>query len=157
MLATAPLVLTNHTPIATRLVFGAFGLIPLIVPAYGLRPWDIPFGVIAALFWLIVLGAMALGAAIVALMIFVPEARLVVHEDHIILDRKSVFGKQKQTLPLSDIVDVTLERSTWQDGPDTFSLRITLSGQTGFVTDPIGSEQTGQAILADLQKRRTTF
>lgn len=140
-------VLNNKTHIGVRLLFGCFGLVPLIWPAWDLQPWTIPFGIFAVFFWIIVLGAMALGLAIILLMVFAPQQQLTISPSEIKLDRHSIFGASHRDVTVSDVEDVTLERTEWQDGPDSFSIRVSLKGATNFVTSPIASEAEAQKLL----------
>lgn len=142
-----PLVLTNQTPIGARLLFGCVGLLPLIWPAWNLQPWNIPFGLLAVFFWIIVLGAIALGGAIILFMAFAPNQRLTITHDGITLDRQSIFGTSHRRVDASDVAEVVLKRSEWQDGADSFSIRVTLNGTSNFVTAPITSEDRAQQLL----------
>lgn len=156
-IAKLPLILTNHIRPGARLLFGGFGLVPLLWPAWALHPWTIPFGGFAVAIWIIVLGAVALGLVIVGAMIFAPDVTLTIAEDKIVLERKSILGSNQRNLRTSDITNVSIKVTEWQDGPDTYAVQVSLASGRPFQSEPIPTKDAAELAVLDVHSAIAAF
>lgn len=110
------------TPV-TRTVFAVFGL------ATFLAPWELlirpghPFELGKLPFWLISLGALAIGAPMVIAAILGPSRRLVVDTDRrlFVETTRAAFGLNlSRSRRFADLVELAVVEDDWTDGPATW-------------------------------------
>lgn len=147
----AAVVLRNRQSPFKRAVLGTGGAAALILPAADL--WDglvVP-SLVAPFFWVIVLGAAAVGAAFLAGAVLGDETELRVAGGRITLARANLLRKSLDSLAPGDIRAVTIVAHEWESRPETYSVEVRLTRGRPVCSGEIATREAAEALAGRLR------
>lgn len=140
-------------PLLLRLFFGAAGLFTIITPVWEFRQAFLHPNWLSLFFGAMVLGAWSVGGAFVAAAIFGEEQRWRVEDGKITIYRCSALRRWTTIALKADICETTIKETTWDSGPNTFSVVLRLKSGDEFETQGHEKRTNAEALEARLRQR----
>lgn len=139
---------------AVRAILACFGLFALVAPPLAFRGVLLQPSLFAIPFWIITLGAAAVGGTTLLAVIVAEDTVLEVSGGTIRLSRRNPFHGRTatQSLAADDIVDIGIRTVEWDSGPDTFALQVRLKHGRPVGSDDFARREDAEALAARLRR-----
>lgn len=148
------IVLKERFHATARAAFALIGAALLILPAYDLRQAFLKPGWWTLFFGIIVGGAVWIGAAMLLGALFGETGVWRLGREHLDIALRSPFRRRRLRLRAADIATITLDERQWDDGPDTFTVDLTLvAGGPRLVSPRFAERAAAEQFTAELRDR----
>jgi len=138
-------------PTALRIILAAAGLFAIGAPAWEFRHAFLHPNLASLFSGAITLGAWAVGGAFVAGALFGEDQRWRVGQGEIGIERRNAFRRWSTRILATDIRGVTIEKTEWDSGPDTFGVVLTLHDGSRFETPGVEKRANAEEIERSLR------
>jgi hypothetical protein len=141
----------NRHSRAGRMVLALIGLGVIIWPIWDLWPGIASISVVSPFFWIIGLGAVAVGGILFVGSVFGWSTVLTVAPDGVMLQRENLFQRQVAPVNPTDLGAIRIEEQEWSDGPMTWHVSLTLTGSKPLRSESFQTRATAEALAARLK------
>lgn len=145
--------ITRPRPLFLRIMFGAGGLFTIVVPAWEFRQAFLHPGWLTLFFGLMTLGAWWVGSVFVAASLFDEDQRWQVRHGEIEIKRQNALRQWTTIIRAADVRATTIKETSWDSGPDTFSVVLNLYNGERFETNDYEKRDNAVALEARLRAR----
>ncbi|HLQ20557.1 MAG TPA: hypothetical protein VK146_16415 [Tabrizicola sp.] len=139
-----------------RVVLGLIGLAVAALPLWDLWPGIASLSLISPVFWVIGLGALAIGMTLIGASIFGPSTLLSVGPDGVSLRRESPLRRRIDWLQPEALGPILVEVHAWSEGPSNWRVTIGLKGAKPLLSqdfpDRALAEQLAERLAAALKR-----
>jgi hypothetical protein len=151
-MSDAPVELANRHSRPKRIVLGLIGLVVLVWPVWDLWPGIASFTLVSPVFWVIGLGAVALGAVLLAAAIFGRGTVLTVAPEGISLTEETILGQRGRPVALAELGPVTVVEQDWSEGPATFRVSLARQGGKLLLSEDFPTRSEAEALANQLER-----
>lgn len=145
--------LVRPMPLALRLMLAAAGLFAIIMPAWEFRQVFLHPTWLSLFFAVITLGAWSVGGAFVAAAIFGEDQRWTVRDGEIEIARRAPWRASAAVIRGADVSVMSIEETSWDSGPNTYSVALRLRGGEKFETPGFEKRDNAQELETRLRQR----
>ncbi len=119
--------LSGSTPLPLRIGLGAVGAFIAFVVTKDLWRGAWPPTILSPFFLIIMGGGLFIGGGLVAAMVWAPDENWVIAKGRVTITRTLRNFRSERTHKTAEINAVEVATTSWDSGPDTYSLEITLT------------------------------
>lgn len=143
--------LKRPMPMALRLLFGAAGLFAIVAPVWEFWRAFVHPNWASLFFGFITLGAWSVGGTFLLASIFSEDQRWRLRDGEIEILRRSALRRWTTVVRASDVSATTIKETSWDSGPNTFSVVLHLHKGDAFETEGFEIRQNAEALEARLR------
>ena len=125
-MGTDKIVLTSRLHPFARVMFAAMGLFALLGPLLDLRPWAAPFLPFGLVFWIITLGAIGIGVALLSGAVLGESTEARIGPDSVQVIRKRLWGRRTERLSPADVTALEVVEHDWESRPHSYIVKLSL-------------------------------
>lgn len=144
--------LANLHSVPKRIGLGVIGLAVAIFPIWDLWPGFASVSLVSPVFWIIGLGALAIGLTLVAASIFGTSTLLSVGPGGISLLRESPVHRRIHGLTPEDLGPIRVEEQEWSDGPSSWRVTVELRGSKPLVSESFREAAEAEELAARIAR-----
>jgi hypothetical protein len=144
--------LANHHSRPKRLVLGAMGLCVPIWPIWDLWPGIASFTLVSPVFWIIGLGAAAIGMVLLATAVFGPSTVLTVSPAGVELSEENLLRKRHLQLQPGEVGPVSVVTHEWSDGPATWYVKVEVLGRKPLMPNDFKDRNEAERLAGRLSE-----
>lgn len=148
-----PFEIFNHYPGWARGLTAFGGVFCVLVPAWELRHAFLQLGWWTLFFGIIVGGAWSVGGKLLAGAVFGEALHWSFRDQRLILQRRTMLGVRTEVLSAADVTGSEIHVSTWDSGPDTYSVIVHFRAARSAVTPGYSTRETAEAVRAEIMSR----
>lgn len=147
--------ISRPRPLFLRLMFGAAGLFTMATPLWEFRQAFLHPSWASLFFLAITLGAWSVGIVFVAAAIFDEDQSWRVRKGVIEIARRNMLKRWTTTFRLEDVRETSIAKATWDSGPDTYAVKLTLKNGEVFETYGCEKRENAEALQARILRLLT--
>jgi hypothetical protein len=142
--------LANRHSHPKRLVLGGIGLGVLIWPIWDLWPGIASFSPVSPVFWIIGLGAAAIGGILLSAAVFGRSTVLTVLPTGLDLVEETLLGQRRRGLRPDEVGPVSVVEHEWSEGPATWRVTVALQGSKPLTSEDFRDRAEAERLAARL-------
>jgi hypothetical protein len=142
--ATVELANRHSTP--KRVALAVIGLAVAIWPIWDLWPGIASVSALSPVFWIIGLGALALGLVLFSGAVFGQSTVLLVRPDGLLLQRENLLTGSTLPLRPGDLGALVVVKHDWSEGPATWRVTVSVRGKKPLVSEDFPNRADADAL-----------
>jgi hypothetical protein len=145
-MSDAPVELADRHSRPKRLILGLLGLFVLVWPIWDLWPGIASFTPVSPIFWIIGLGAAALGLLLLLGSAFGRSTVLTITADGASLEEANLFRRSIRPIITADLGALKVEAQEWSEGPMTWRVSLERKGRKPLVSESLAMRDAAEDL-----------